>query len=107
MCIEDIRIGRRTVTRELRAIIANTSGIFVQSSPKRTVLVFLPPPSGVLTLSMDDPVTGNQGIVLNTSSPPIVMTVQQWGDVTKRNFFAIHSVGGVVCTAFEGVLEED
>jgi hypothetical protein len=105
--MEDIRIGRKIINAEIKDTIPNASFPFIQYDKKRVSLIFWPPPSGTLTLSVINPVVADQGISLPNTGHPIVLDVREHGDLCMKAWNVIHSVGGVVCTAHEGRLEAE
>lgn len=105
MCMEDIRLGRQTVTMEVPISLTNASQAFLERDLFRTVLILWPPPSGTTTFSINSPVVVDQGITVPSGSPPVVLNIKDHGDIVTRQWFAIHSAGGVRGTAHVGRLE--
>lgn len=106
MCIEDVRLGRAVAVSELHPRVGATSSLIVQSAPNRVVLIFYPPVSGTVTYSLLPGVTAGRGLLLTTTSAPMVFDIKKHGNLTTQAWYAIHSVGGVVCPIQEGLLEQ-
>lgn len=101
MCCEDLKIGRASNSSQATLAIAAASTPFVPGNPDRTALVFIPPPSGTLTVSMAGVAVAGEGIVLVAGNDPVQLNIQHDGDLVRRPWTAIHSVGGVNCTYLE------
>lgn len=106
MCMEDIRIGRRTIHTPRNLSLTVSSKLATDYSEKRTQLMFYPPPSGTATFYPGNTVVANVGITLGSTSHPILMTVETHGDLVKQRWSAIHSAGGVSVFVSEGYLDE-
>lgn len=104
MCMEDIRLGRRT--NHLHRLFAVTTGskVLFDRDKLRTQLMVYPPVSGTLTLDASDSVTANAGITMTASSHPLLMTVETHGDLVTNRFSVIHSAGGISIFVSEGRL---
>lgn len=107
MCMEDVRIGQNTPVDELSKTVTTASTQLVDRNERRTLLIIYPPPSGTLTVSILTPVVANVGVTLQTTSPPLIMSIQTHGQLLYKAWYAIHSAGGVQCTFHEGVLDPE
>jgi hypothetical protein len=103
--MEDVRLGRKTVTQQRNVTVPVSSIPVVQRSPNRILLVFFPPLSGTITLQVSGTAVQDAGINLTSASHPLVMNVKDYGDVVTKDWDAIHSVGGVTLAILEGLLE--
>lgn len=106
MCMEDIILGRATRTTEHIRSLTNASTPVIDYSNRRIKLTIYPPPSGTLTLSIKSPAVANKGIILLSTSMPLVMTVETHGDIVTKQWYGIHSAGGVTFTYYDGELEK-
>lgn len=106
MCMEDIRIGRRTIHTPRNFALGVASGVIAAYDEKRIQLLIYPPSSGTLTIFPANSVIVNKGITLTSTSHPMIMTVDTHGDLVKKMWAAIHSAGGVTCFVSEGFLDE-
>src|SRR5687767_13336417 len=106
MCMEDIRIGRRTSSTEnLIAALAAAYQI-ADANNERITLIIHPPVSGTLMVSVRSDVSLTAGIPLTVGSHPLIFTIQTHGSLVMRPFFAIHSAGGIFTAVDEVLLGE-
>lgn len=89
MCFEDVQMGRETAAGQFLVPIGNTAKIVVGESERRYCLILPNLLTGNVTYSMDPSVTSGVGIVLNANSGPLVLTVQEHGDICRRAWYAI------------------
>lgn len=106
MCMEDVKLGRDTPVVEQVDTVPNTSSVFVDDDRDRTLLVFFPPPSGTLTLSIKTPAVANEGIILTAGNLPVVLDIKTHGQMVIKRWYAIHSVGGVKVARYLGRLNK-
>ena len=89
MCMEDVRIGGATISADKTISVANTPQLIVESSLDRYCLIISPPLAGQVTIGFDaNHVASGSGIVLASGADPLVLTIQEHGDIVRRAFFA-------------------
>jgi len=105
MCMEDVRLGRKTVSTQSNVSISNAnSSVLVGQNAHRTVLVISAPLTGYITLAIDNDAVLNSGINLFALDSPLQFDIQRNGDLVTRKFSAIHSVAIETIGVFEGQL---
>lgn len=95
MCIEDVRMGRKTVS--FMAIVSIPAGGVRQvlpADPFRYSLTLSAPSSGSLTFSINQNPGDGEGIVFHQGSGPVTLTIQNDGDLVRRAWYA-YSVNAV------------
>lgn len=107
MCMEDVRIGRRSVTTMENVVVTTTAKIAIPPDPHRLSLVIGPTVSGNCTLSLNPGVPNSYGFPLGTSTAPLVLSLQQHGDIVTRGWHAVSSMGGAVFSYAASSLAEE
>jgi hypothetical protein len=104
MCIEDVRLGRKTGITQTNVLVGAASGVVLDTDELRSFIIFYPPFSGVVTLSIVDPVVATVGVKLESTDHPLMLDIQQHGQLVTKTWFGIHSVGGVNMCIHQGHL---
>jgi hypothetical protein len=97
MCMEDVRIGRRSAFSEAVVAVGLTSVQVVAASPTRFSLVLGAPLVGTFTFSTNTPAVSGVGLQLTAGQPPIVLNVKDHGLAVTQNWYAICSGAGQTC----------
>lgn len=89
MCIEDVRMGRAS-TSEAAVVSIGAGGVaqVAPADPYRFALVLSPPSSGSLTYSINRSPGDGEGITFHQGSSPLILTIQDAGDMVRRPWFA-------------------
>jgi hypothetical protein len=95
MCMEDVRIGRDSGSTQQIVEMTTTPRPIVEVDQFRTTLIISAPSAGILTLSFLPTVTANNGIRLNTTDPPLILTLQKHGSIVTRMIYGIMSAGTI------------
>lgn len=103
MCMEDIRIGRRTKVQLNGALAANGGSRVVPDEPLRTQLTFYPAPSGAYSIGLSDGAAGNNIINIDPTSPALVMTVETHGQLVIKAWDVTFTAATTVAWS-EGIL---
>ena len=105
MCMEDVRIGRKTDSR--LGSLTLTGGVqnLVQHDPNRVSLTLFAPATGVCYLRTDDAITTTNAIAHVAGMNPIILTVQEHGQIVTRAWFVAGTTIGTVYPYIEGNLE--
>lgn len=106
MCCEDVKMGRASRSAQVTKEIGATSTPFIPGNPDRFALLIENPPSGTLTVSLESTAVSGEGITFSAAHFPLVLNIKDHGDLVRRPWSAIHSVGGVRCTYIETTLTE-
>lgn len=107
MCMEDVRIGRKSLAGESIKSVSQTSSILLPQSPKRTAIVISAPVTGYITLSFNGPVVSGSGIIINALGSPFCLDIQKHGAMVKKEIHAIHSATTTNVGVWETSLEEE
>ena len=89
MCMEDVRIGRKTSASQVDLTVGLTSIQAIGGSPNRYCLVFSAPIAGHVTYSLDNPAVLGNGINLGVGDGMYSLNIQHHGDIVRRPWFAI------------------
>lgn len=105
MCLEDIRLGRQIKSSQESKSVASTATPLIGQEENRVFIIFYPPPSGTITFSPFKDVAAGIGITLPSTGHPIMLDIKTHGLLVTRNWYAVHSVGGVNFTFQVGYLD--
>ena len=106
MCMEDIRLGRKTITNELPLTIGATAIEVAAAMPLRTTLVLGAPLTGQVTYSLNPNVTAGQGLNVQLGSSAVTLTIQDHGDMVRQTWYAIGSGVGLKAAIYQTLLTE-
>jgi hypothetical protein len=98
MCMEDIRIGRRTYADEDTLLIVDAGQLLVEANPRRTAITIGNPSAGsIVNVSIKGVPTATSGIPI-TIGGSITWNIYHHGDIVRRAFFAkfVQAGGGFV-----------
>jgi hypothetical protein len=105
MCMEDIRIGRKTRTTFRLVTIAVTATPLVASNPNRVSLIVGVPSTNQIVIGPDANVTTSQGISVYNTGAPFELNIQDHGDAVIKELWAIGGAG-VTVGVIESFLDE-
>lgn len=90
MCMEDIRIGRKTLAREkVYTTPITTFQQILEPNEKRIAITFvIPDQAAVLLLTTNEGQTGSAGLRLVPTFGNITLTLETFGDLVRRPWFA-------------------
>lgn len=100
MCMEDVRIGRKSAFIETTYAIGAAAVLVVPSAGDRTALILGPPSSGTVTFSTVAPVAAGSGLTINAGGAPVILDIRSVGEAVNRGWYAIGSGAGL--TGFIG-----
>lgn len=108
MCMEDIRIGRKTLANEI--IYTSPITTFQQilgPDENRIAITFCLPDTGVAYLITSDPTAaGVRGIQLNAGMPYITLTLETFGDLVRKPWYAKCNVAVITSTFTVSLAEQ-
>lgn len=104
MCLEDVQLGRQTQPKITTVTLGTVSTLVAHADPRRRSLHILPPSSGVVWVSVTNPVVAAQGYALTPSSQPLMLLVDQAGENVVREWYAIADQGAPNLTVIETAL---
>jgi len=103
MCLEDLQVGRRRTSR-IRSVTAGLVAIkLTDRSPTRVGLILSSHPTSQLTVGEGDAVTALAGLHLPPLSAPLVLSVEQHGDLVTKELWIISNVAA----SLAGIVEID
>lgn len=102
--MEDIRIGRDTKTSIHTAVISTTPTPIIDASPERTMLIVFPGAAGAITLSPFANMIDGIGIIISGFTSPMVMTIQEYGDIITKQLYVTNATAGTTISWLEGRL---
>lgn len=93
MCLEDIKLGRKTKTTEKFVSVSPTSTVLVDANPYCVGLIISAPLTNHITLSLKDTAVDAQGINLAPNVDPLELDIQSHGGIVMRKITAICAGG--------------
>ena len=104
--MEDVRVGRRTKTREIVVATGAAFAEVVNANPDRKTLTISPPQTNAIRLCFGAARTDGNGFVMPTGGHPLTLTVETHGEIVFGPIFAASPAGADVFFAWETRLEE-
>lgn len=89
MCMEDVRIGRKTMSRQHDFTATTTSQPLISGSDDRYAMILTAPLVGHVTYSLENPAVLGNGINLGVGDGAITISIQEHGDIVRRPWFII------------------
>lgn len=107
MCMEDIRIMRRTVTAEHQIECASgVARLMLPVNERRVALIVGSNVQSNLNITMQATPTSTVGLGLQTNYPPLILTLLQHGDLVRREFQILARNSACTVTVWEVSLQE-
>jgi hypothetical protein len=106
MCMEDVRIGRKTLGRMVPVTCTTASQAILAGAPSRYALILGAPLSGTITYSTLAGVVSGLGFNITAGADPIKLTIQDEGDIVRQAWFVIGAAGGELAAVSEILLAE-
>lgn len=89
MCLEDIRIGRRSPSA-VRSVNVDTTAVPVASpDPNRISIRFTAPPTNRVTLTTDPNTVIDVGLTLYPAGNELALNIKDDGDCVTRAWYAV------------------
>lgn len=107
MCMEDVRIGRKTMAVETQ--FAGVGTTFIQvlpASPKRIGIIFCSASGGTLNYSTNTNLQG-LGLQLQAQIVPVTLNIRDHGALCKMGWWVKSSTAGQNVTVYEIYLEDE
>ena len=105
MCIEDIKIGRRSTIIERRVALSTTSAQLVGPNPRRTGLVIGSDNTARITLSLIDPAVAGSGMLQAAGGAPIKLDIAHQGQLLTKPIFAVLNAGTATVAVWETIFD--
>lgn len=107
MCMEDYRLGRKTLSRELAfTTVATVAQQIVGGSPLRVAIILGAPIAGTLTYSTNPTPTTGRGINVGAGQPPVTLTIKEEGEIVTHQWWVVDDGTGRSATMVETNLAE-
>lgn len=107
MCMEDIRIARKTRFKSYDFDVGTGTQLLLPVNPKRFALVFGNSNSGTITIGQNSTMVLGRGIACTTTSPPIIFRLTLEGDLVRSQWYAFGSGAGLRFTVYEVELMDE
>ena len=106
MCMEDVRIGRRSISQNYSFTTGVTAHQVLPGSDNRVSVILGSPLAGTITYFDEaNPVSG-LGFNIGAGQPPMVLNIQDHGDVVRHQWWAIADAAARVHAVGETILQE-
>lgn len=106
MCMEDIRIGRRTKTVCHRTTIDVNPVIMVDGNPNRVILILSASDSDQYSISPNPNEPDFEGLVIPAAGDPVRLTLANAGDFITKPLYAKTGSGPQQIGWIEGTLDD-
>lgn len=107
MCIEDIRLGRRTGTAVRAVPVGASSVVLCQANTKRVSITLFALAAQRYTFTDQGDAVLDSGPTINTGTGPVTLTVQSHGQLVTRELRAIASAAAQTVGVIEAYLQDD
>ena len=107
MCMEDIRIMRKTHSgTSFTRIVVGSATPLVQANKNRVALIISPPLVTAISLDINEVTADSGGIVLAVGSNPLVLSLADHGDLVTRKIFVRGGTAEQI-VFWESILDEE
>jgi hypothetical protein len=93
MCMEDIRIGRKSQSAHKNVGVTVNNLEIIGASPHRVALIFGNPASNNVFVSQDPQNLVLSGYMVNQTSGPLILRIEDWGQAITLPWFGVSSLG--------------
>ena len=100
-------MNKQSASAQRKVSIATTSTLLVEADPRRKALLVCRPPTNEITLSLKEAAVANQGVILDTTDPPLLLTAALHGAMVRGPIYAISDTAAQVITFWETSSDED
>lgn len=106
MCMEDIRIMRKTSVRFRKVTVTNVSVQIIEQNELRVALWYYNGSGAAVAVDGTNPAIAAEGRQLTVGQAGEVMDLEHHGRIVTQPLFAITAAGSTVVTVWETILEE-
>ena len=89
MCMEDVKIGRDTLSQNYPFTTGVAARPVLSGSDKRVALILGSPLAGTITYLDGSGVVSGLGFNVGAGQPPLILTIQDNGDIVRHQWWAI------------------
>ena len=107
MCIEDIRLGRKSFGAGKLVAIGSATTIVVQQTQKRVTLILNSLATEAVTYSPNTPVVIGQGIKIPAGTAPVKLNIKDDGSIVSSRWFGVAETGSESALIIEGILADE
>lgn len=93
MCMEDVRLGRDTMSGMSPFLASVVSTLAIGQGNMRFSLTFPRPLAGSVTYSLNNPAVSGVGLVLGVGDAAFSMNIKTDGDLVRRAWYAVLDAG--------------
>jgi hypothetical protein len=105
--MEDIRIQRKTFSLAITVSVpAANSVLILPADPLRTAILFTGHSANRIVYGFDSTVVVTAGLIVPANGLPFPMSIDQFGQLVTREWWAIASAGAQNITVFVSRLQE-
>lgn len=94
MCMEDVRIGRKSSGTVTPVTCTTAAQLAVPGVANRTALILGAPSTGNVCYSTSPTVAAGTGFNLSSNSGQMDLTIQSHGDLVRQAWYVIGAAGG-------------
>lgn len=106
MCMEDIRVMRKTVPRGFSATLSATPSLVVGYNKNRVALILGNDSANHIHYQFGNNLGAGLGIIVTTGAGPLVLDIQRHGNLVHGPWFADSSAGTPTVGYAETILEQ-
>lgn len=107
MCMEDIRIARKTRFKSYDFDVGTTTQLLLPYNPKRFALVFGNASSGTVTIGQNSTMNTGRGIACTSTSAVCIFRLTLEGDLVRAPWYGLATAAGIRLTAYEVELMDE
>lgn len=107
MCMEDIRIARKTRFKSYDFDVGTATQLLLPYNPKRFALVFGNSSSGTITIGQNSSLSLGRGISCGTATPPVIFRLTLEGDLVRAPWYAFGTAAGLRISVYEVELMDE
>lgn len=107
MCMEDIRIARKTRFKAYDFDVGVTTQLLLPYNPKRFALVVGNSSTGTVMFGQLSTMNTGRGIAITATSTPLILRLTLEGDLVRSAWYANATVAGTRLTAYEVELMDE
>lgn len=107
MCMEDIRIGRKTGSTQITVTVSNPSSVILPADAKRTAIVISPPAAGTMFVAFGRDASTTSGIRVEPVTSPLILDLQHHGNLVTGPLHGFCGAGAESISIWFSRLEDE
>lgn len=101
MTPDGLQTARKTTSSQQTVSVGTSSGSLTLAAPNRVAIIIGAPPTNRFTLSLQTTAVLDQGITLYPTQEPLILTVEEHGDLVTRAWTAISATASQSVSVIE------